>query len=119
MAPTESVLLTTLLLHPAPLHTALPEESFATCFPKRWRAHPQVAYLYRTLQHHRAFTLDRVRANIEDETKRGEGMRRDVVRQARRDAERKGEGAVEREREELDLDGSQEGRSESRLVSSN
>ena len=105
MPPTEAALLTTLLLHPAPLTTALPPDAFAGCFPPSWRRHPHVAHLYRHLQHRRALALDQVRENIEIEARRGEGMRRDVARQAQRDAEGKGEAAVEREWEDWEVEG--------------
>ena len=104
MPPTESALLITLLLHPAPLPTVLPLDAFASFFPSSLRSNPQIAHLYRSVQYRRALALDLVRSNIDAEARRGESMRREVVRQARKDAEGRVEGELEREWAELGLE---------------
>ena len=110
MPPTEATLLTTVLLHPAPLPTVLSLESFKAAFPPALRKHPHVPHLYRSLQHRRALALDLVRRNMAAEARRGISLRRDVARQARRDARGDGgDGMREVEREWRELVGEGDG----------
>ncbi|MCJ1438368.1 hypothetical protein MMC27_007756 [Xylographa pallens] len=87
--PTESSLLTRLLLPPASLSTILTLQKFTALFPVSVRSSPQIPLLYRDLQHQRALQIDAVRKNIAVEAKRGENMKREVIRTRRRE-EREG-----------------------------
>jgi len=94
MAPTESTLLHTFLLPPAPLPTILPLKSFTDLFPPSAQKNPAIRTLYRNLQHARALITDTVAQNIEVESRRGDFQRRNVVRTRRR-AERERNGGDE------------------------
>ncbi|MCJ1320790.1 hypothetical protein MMC15_006131 [Xylographa vitiligo] len=89
--PTESSLLTHLLLPPASLPTILTLQKFTAFFPVSVRSSPQIPLLYRDLQHQRAVQIDAVRKNIFAEAKRGESLKREVIRSRRRE-EREGPG---------------------------
>ncbi|OBT49263.1 hypothetical protein VE00_00466 [Pseudogymnoascus sp. WSF 3629] len=86
--PTESHILTSFLLPPSPLPTILPPSAFTALFPP---STPQstISHLYRLLSHQRALLTDAVKADIEDEVRRGVAQRRAVVR-SRREGEREG-----------------------------
>jgi len=105
--PTESTILTSLLLPPAPLPTILPLQKFTALFPPSARSHPQIPLLYRDLQHQRALDIDTVRRNIAAEVKRGEGQKREVARQRRREERDVGVGM-----EGIEGEGKWEGRLE-------
>ncbi|MCJ1414268.1 hypothetical protein MMC32_000594 [Xylographa parallela] len=87
--PTEFSLLTRLLLPPASLSTILTLQEFTALFPIVVRSSPQIPLLYRDLQHQRALQIDAVRKNIAAEAKRGDTMKREVIRTRRRE-EREG-----------------------------
>ncbi|KAK3044005.1 hypothetical protein LTS18_002429, partial [Coniosporium uncinatum] len=87
MAPTESSILSNFLLPPAPLSSIISFQKFRDLFPGAQRDNPQIAVLYRELQHQRAIDSDDVKRNIATEVKGGEKQRREVVR-ARRKAEK-------------------------------
>lgn len=98
MAPTEAEVLTNYLIRPASLDAILTFESFAERFPASQRDGAQVRLLWQDLVAQRERVLDEVRANIDIEAKRGQAMRREVLR-ARREAEREEpDGEVEMER---------------------
>ncbi|MCJ1395910.1 hypothetical protein MMC18_008796 [Xylographa bjoerkii] len=102
--PTETSLLTHLLLPPAPLLTILSLQKFSALFPTSVHSSPQIPLLYRDLQHQRALQIDVVHNNIAAEAKRGEGMKREVVRMRRREErERPGFGV------DVEVDGGMEG----------
>ncbi|KAF2096730.1 hypothetical protein NA57DRAFT_78326 [Rhizodiscina lignyota] len=84
MAPTESTILSNFLLPPAPLPAIISLRKFTELFPASQRCDPQIAILYRELQHQRAMDTDDVKRNITAEVKRGEVQRREVVRARRR-----------------------------------
>ena len=86
MAPTESTILANYLLVPAQLPAIISLKEFTELFPRAQQPSPHIRTLYRDLQTQRNALVDAVSANIEDETKRGKILRRDVVR-ARREAE--------------------------------
>lgn len=85
MPPTETDILTSFLLPSASLPTALPLPTFRALFPRPLRDSPDVAALYRELQHQRAVDADDVRRNIAAEAQRGERLRREVASARRRD----------------------------------
>ncbi|MCJ1381761.1 hypothetical protein MMC17_004872 [Xylographa soralifera] len=89
--PTEVSLLTHLLLPPASLPTILTLQKFTALFPISLRSSPQIPLLYHELQHQRALQIDAVRKNVAAEAKRGESMKREVIRTRRRE-EREGPG---------------------------
>ncbi|OBT96978.1 hypothetical protein VE01_05526 [Pseudogymnoascus verrucosus] len=86
--PTESTILTSFLLPPSPLPIILPPSAFTALFPPSTPA-SSISHLYRLLSHQRALLSDAVRADIEDEVRRGVVQRRAVVR-SRREGERAG-----------------------------
>ncbi|OBT69645.1 hypothetical protein VE03_00959 [Pseudogymnoascus sp. 23342-1-I1] len=88
MPPSESQILTSFLVPPAPLPVVLNSTAFAALFPP---STPQasVAHLYRLLSHQRALITDAVKSDIEDEAKRGVAQRRAVVKSRR--AQERGE----------------------------
>ncbi|KAI9789311.1 MAG: hypothetical protein M1816_006199 [Peltula sp. TS41687] len=93
MASKESQLLTSYLLSSGgrgQLATYVTLSQFTELFPRSQRSNPQIAVLYRELQHQRALVADDVARNIAAEVKRGERQRREVV-----DARRREEGARE------------------------
>ena len=85
MAPTEVEVLTNHLIRPAPLDAIVTYEWFASLFPPARRGSDQVRQLWRDLEAQRERALARVRANIEDEVRRGLAMRREILA-ARREA---------------------------------
>lgn len=98
MAPTEAEILTNYLIRPASLDAILTFEPFAERFPASQRDGAQVRLLWQDLVAQRERALDEVRANIDVEVKRGQMMRREVLR-ARREAQREEpDGEVEMER---------------------
>ncbi|MCJ1356745.1 MAG: hypothetical protein MMC33_006740 [Icmadophila ericetorum] len=107
MPPSESILLTTFLLPPAPLPTILTLKKFTDLFPKTHRQNPQIKFLYRELQHARALEIDEVKRNIAREVKKGEAQMREVAR-VRRESER-GEIESREEEEEEQEDGDGDG----------
>ncbi|MCJ1401274.1 hypothetical protein MMC11_004486 [Xylographa trunciseda] len=108
--PTESSLLTHLLLPPASLPAILTLQKFTALFPSSVRSNPQIPFLYRDLQHQRALRIDEVRKNIATEVIRGESMKREVIRTRRRE-ERGGSG--------LGIDADEDGDMEGLLASLN
>lgn len=98
MAPTEAEVLTNYLIRPASLDAILTYDAFAERFPPSQRDSPQVRALWRDLVARRELVLDEVRASIDQEVRRGQAMRWEVLR-ARREAEREEpDGEVEVER---------------------
>lgn len=98
MAPTESEILTNFLIQPSSLTAITTFDQFKALFPRPLQSSPQVRSLFRDLQAQRNALLDRVTSNIAAEVKRGNAMRREVVR-ARREADRDEiDGEIEMER---------------------
>lgn len=83
MPPTEQKILTTFLLHPAPLPQIIKPSVFAGFFPKKEQASSEIKRLYRSLQHQRALLTDAVSRNIEAEVKRGKAQQSAVIRSRR------------------------------------
>ena len=85
MAVTESSLLTSFLLPPAPLSVSLTLQQFTELFPKSRQDDEAIPALYRELQKQRAQDIDRVKQNIAAEVKVGEMQQRHIkrIRQAR------------------------------------
>lgn len=102
MPPTESQILTTFLLPPAPLPAILSLQQFEALFPHTTKnaSQQQIRTLYRSLQHQRALVVDAVAQDIEAEVKRGKAQRRVVVR-----TRRAGELGVLEGLEEGDVEG--------------
>ncbi|KAI9839559.1 MAG: hypothetical protein M1819_002185 [Sarea resinae] len=84
MPPTESQILTSFLLPPAPLPQIITLKRFTSLFPHALQSHPQIAHLYHELQHLRALDTDQVIENIAAEVRRGDRQRREVARARRR-----------------------------------
>ena len=99
--PSEAILLRDFLLSRAPLTEVLSFEQFAELFPRSTRTHPQVALLYRELEHKRAVVLDEVAANIAGEAKRGEKLMRQL---AASKARRRRDDVAKRGVDERDVD---------------
>lgn len=97
MAPSESEILASYLLQPAPLTAVTTLEQFQALFPRALRASPQLRALFRDLQAQRNAAVDAVAANVAAEARRGAAMRREVLRQHRR-AERDADAEVDVER---------------------
>ncbi|CAM1504023.1 Fc.00g016140.m01.CDS01 [Cosmosporella sp. VM-42] len=98
MAPTESEILTNYLIQPSSLTSITTFDQFKALFPRPLQSSPQVRSLFRDLQAQRNAVLDRVAGNIAAEVKRGNVMRREVMK-ARREAEREDvDGEIEMER---------------------
>ncbi|KAM4059156.1 cnl2/NKP2 family protein [Hirsutella rhossiliensis] len=116
MAPTESDILTHYLVQPAPLTAITTFEQFQALFPRQLRtaggdastSHQQqqqqqpLRSLFRDLQAQRnARVVDAVAENVAAEARRGAAMRREVLRQRRRDdddADGDADGEVDMER---------------------
>lgn len=77
---TESSLLTSFLLPPAPLTVSLSLQQFAELFPKSRREDVSIPSLYRELQKQRAQDIERVKQNIAAEAKLGESQQRYIKR---------------------------------------
>ncbi|KAH8599129.1 Cnl2/NKP2 family protein-domain-containing protein [Bisporella sp. PMI_857] len=90
MSPTESTLLQSFLLTPAPLPSIISLSRFTSLFPKPQQSSPHIRTLYRDLQLSRARITDQVERNIQQEVKRGNAQRR-VVRRSRREREEEGD----------------------------
>ena len=86
MAPTEAEVLANYLLRPASLDAILSYEAFVERFPASQHDGPQVRALWQDLLAQRERLLGEVQANIETEARRGQAMRREVLR-AKRQAE--------------------------------
>lgn len=98
MGPTEAEVLTNYLIRPASLDAVLTFESFAERFPASQRDGAPVRLLWKDLVAQRERVLDDVRASIDSEVKRGQAMRREMLR-ARREAEQEEpDGEIEMER---------------------
>jgi len=80
MAVTESSLLTSFLLPPAPLTVSLSLPQFTELFPKSRRDDASIPGLYRELQKQRAQDIERVKQNIVAEAKLGESQQRHIMR---------------------------------------
>ncbi|KAI9661541.1 MAG: hypothetical protein M1829_006232 [Trizodia sp. TS-e1964] len=99
MAPTEASILANFLLPPSSLPNIMTLQKFTELFPRAKRSSPEIASLYRELQHQRGLVTDQVKNDIIAECRLGERQRREVAR-ARRKAEREeleGTGAQEME----------------------
>lgn len=82
MAPhtTETSILQSYLLPPASLPNILSFSQFQLLFPASNRSHPHIKTLYRDLQFLRSVDTDVVRENIDSETRKSSGLRRDILR---------------------------------------
>lgn len=100
MPVTESTILTPFLLRPAALPSITTLPQFTTFFPHSGQTSPEVARLYRSLQHQRALLLDRVAETISIEAKRGLVQQRAVVAARRRAEGRSADYGKEEEDEE-------------------
>ena len=104
MPPTESQILSTFILPPASIRSFISLSSFTKLFPQPSRKNPQIAYLYRELQHQRGLIVDQIERNIAAEVRAGEKQRREVVKARRRD-EREEMGLVaEGDQHEFDME---------------
>jgi len=83
MPPTEEKILTTFLLHPAPLPHIITLSTFAGLFPRKEQSSSEIKRLYRSIQHQRALLTDAVARNIEAEVKRGKAQQSAVIRSRR------------------------------------
>ena len=86
MAPTESTILENYLLIPAQLPAIISLKEFTEFFPRSQQSSPHIRTLYRDLQTQRNSVVDSVSSSIEDESRNGKRLRREVVK-ARREAE--------------------------------
>jgi hypothetical protein len=98
MAPTQSTILTTFLLPPAPLPALISLNTFTALFPRAQQSSPLIKTLYRDLQRQRATVVDFVTRNIEDECKSGNEQRRAVVRARRNMEKEEGDEEIDVER---------------------
>ena len=87
MAPSESSILNDFLLQPAPLPAILSLQTFTDLIPEGQQNNVQIKSLYRNLKSERAFGLEQIKHNIDQECKRGERQMRQVIK-ARRQAEK-------------------------------
>lgn len=81
MAPTEAQILENYLLRPSTLEAILSYEWFAERFPPAQRENPQVRLLWQDLVAQRDRSLEAVRASVEAEARRGQAMKREVLRE--------------------------------------
>ena len=88
MPPSESQILNSFLIPPAPLPVILPPTAFVALFPPSTPS-ASITHLYRLLSHQRALLTDAVKSDIEDEARRGVAQRRAVVKTRR--AQERGE----------------------------
>lgn len=77
---TETSILQSYLLPPASLSNILSFSQFQQLFPASNRSHPHIKTLYRDLQFLRSVDADVVRENIEAESRKSTGIRRDMLR---------------------------------------
>jgi centromere-localized protein 2 len=84
MPPTESQILTSFLLPPAPLPTSIPLEKFTSLFSTSQQNDPAITALYRELQSQRNEDISTVRKNIEAECQRGAKQIREMRRERRK-----------------------------------
>lgn len=87
MAPSESSILNHFLLQPAPLPAILSLQTFTDLIPKGQQNNIQIKSLYHNIKSERAFSLEQIKHNIDQECKRGERQMRPVIK-ARRQAEK-------------------------------
>lgn len=82
MAPhtTETSILQSYLLPPASLPNIMSFSQFQQLFPASARTHPHIKTLYRDLQFLRSVDADVVRENIDTETRKSAGIRREMLR---------------------------------------
>ncbi|KAH8175552.1 cnl2/NKP2 family protein [Sarocladium implicatum] len=95
MAPFESEVLANYLLRPSALTSILTFEQFQSFFPDQLHDSPQLRSLFRDLRTQRDVVLAGIEANIEEEARRGNVMRKEVLKA------RQGAAAAEEE----DVDG--------------
>ncbi|KAI9158589.1 hypothetical protein HJFPF1_06587 [Paramyrothecium foliicola] len=98
MAPTESEILTNFLLQPAALTSIVTYEQFEALFPRALHGSSQLRTLFRDLQAQRNAVLDVVATNIAAEVKRGNAMRREVIRARQQTEGEEVDGEIEIER---------------------
>lgn len=79
----EYSILSSFLLSRASLQDIISLRQFTELFPKAVRSNPQIKLLYAELQLQRSKTCDRVKKNIQFETRLGVKQRRDLERQQR------------------------------------
>lgn len=84
MPPTESQLLTSFLLPPAPLPTCLPLQQFTALFPKSIQSSPAITTLYEDLQSQRNEDIALLRKNIAAEANRGANEIKELRRDRRK-----------------------------------
>lgn len=95
--PTESQILTSYLLHPAPLSTICPYSTFTnTVVPTSARHNAELKRLYRELEFQRDIVVDDVRRRIETECRRSGGLVSRLARQIKKE-EACGAGGEEEE----------------------
>ncbi|EXJ92379.1 hypothetical protein A1O3_00929 [Capronia epimyces CBS 606.96] len=89
--PSESQILYSYLLHPSPLPTIVPFQTFQGLVPNHAsirssaRPNPELKRLYRDLQFQRDITIDDVRRRIDDEVRRSAGLLARLRHQVRRE----------------------------------
>lgn len=98
MAPTEAQILENYLLRPAGLEAILTYEWFLERFPAHQRSNPQVRALWQDLVAQRDKALQEVRASIEAEARRGQAMKREVLKEKRQAEMEELDGEIELER---------------------
>lgn len=98
MAPTETQILENYLLRPAGLDAIITYDWFAERFPPGQRDSPQVRLLWQDLVVQREKTLEDVRAAIEAEARKGQAMKREVLREKRQAEAEELDGEIELER---------------------
>lgn len=98
MPPTEEQILTDYLLQPAPLNSILTFDQFKSLFPRQVQGSQHLRTLFRDLQSQRNALIDTVTAAIDDETQRGQAMRRQVLQQLREADRQEIDGEIELER---------------------
>lgn len=81
MPPSESDILNSYLLVPAPLPSIITLDQFRALFPRPLQTSPLLPKLYRDLQSQRNIVVDTVAQNIVAEARRGVAMRREVLRE--------------------------------------
>lgn len=81
MPPSESDILNSYLLVPAPLTSIITLDQFRALFPRPLQTSPLLPKLYRDLQSQRNIVVDTVAQNIATEARRGVSMRREVLRE--------------------------------------
>ena len=80
MPPTEAGILSDFLIAPAPLPSIISLQKFTDLFPRPQRSNPQIKDLYGELKGKRTLDIEHVKRNIAQEVRRGEKLRRQVIK---------------------------------------